>query len=60
MKELYIDAHEALIAEYLDEHPDADETEAYEATADQAYDRMTDRLADMADAAHDRMKEAGQ
>lgn len=48
-KELYIDAHEEAIADYLEEHPEATEAEAYESTADSAYTRMTDRLAYMAD-----------
>jgi hypothetical protein len=49
MKELYIDAHEELIAEYMDEHPDADEGNVYDMTADAAYARMTDKYAGMAD-----------
>lgn len=53
MKEHFIEAHEQLIAEYLEEHPDATEAEAYDATADAAYDRMTDNLADLADALRD-------
>lgn len=48
-KELYIDAHEAAIEDYLEEHPEATEAEAYEATADSAYTRMTDNLAAQAD-----------
>ena len=55
-KELFIDAHEELIDEYLEAHPNATEQQAYDATADAAYGRMTDRLGDMADAAHDRAK----
>lgn len=56
-KELYIEEHERLIAEYLELHPDADETEAYEACSDRAYDAMRDRYADMADAARQRQKD---
>lgn len=55
-KELYIAAHEALIDEYLDQHPEADEALAYDLTADSAYGRMTDHLADMADALRDARK----
>ena len=58
-KELFIQAHEELIERYLEKHPDATETEAYEKTADGAYDHMVDRLADMADAARDRAKYGG-
>jgi hypothetical protein len=39
-KELFMAAHEQLIDEYLDEHPDADWGEAYERTADRAHDKM--------------------
>ena len=48
-KELYIDAHEELIEQYLDKNPSATEDEAYDRTADAAYGHMTDKLADMAD-----------
>jgi hypothetical protein len=48
-KELFMDAHDELVAEYLEEHPDASEAEAYEATADGAWDRMCDTLAERAD-----------
>lgn len=56
MKELFIEAHEELIAEYLDAHPNATEQQAYDLTADAALDRMTDMLGDRIDAAHDRAK----
>ena len=49
MKELYMAAHDELIADYMDAHPDATEAQAYEATADRAYDHMTDKLADRGD-----------
>lgn len=49
-KELYIAAHEALIDEYLEETGSDDWSAAYEATADQAFERMQDQLADRADA----------
>ena len=50
-KELYIACHEALVEEYLDENSldDSHWHEAYEATADKAYARMQDMLADRAD-----------
>lgn len=48
-KELYIEAHEELVEEYLGEHPGVDWSQAYEATADKAYDRMTANLADRID-----------
>ena len=58
-KELFIAAHEELIEQYLNDHPEASDAEAYEATADGAYDRYTDKFADMADAAKQRAKDAG-
>ena len=58
-KELYIAAHEQLIEEYLETHPAATEAEAYEATADGAWDRMTDNIAHQADMIRARMKENG-
>lgn len=48
-KELFIAAHEELIEKYLEAHPNATEAEAYDKTADEAYGRMTDQLAQMAD-----------
>jgi len=50
-KELYIACHEALVEEYLNENSldDSHWQEAYEATADKAYIRMQDMLADRAD-----------
>lgn len=57
MKELFIAAHEELIEKYLLDHPSADWNEAYEKTADGAYDRYRDKFADMVDDAHLRAKE---
>lgn len=56
-KELYMAAHEELMERYLEEHPDADWSEAYERTADGAYDRMRDNLAAKADYLRMRAKE---
>lgn len=58
MKELFIAAHEELIEEYLLDHPDATESEAYEKTADAAYNRYVQKYADMVDAALERHKES--
>lgn len=57
MKELFIAAHEELVEQYLLDHPNADWSQAYEATADGAYGRMRDKFADMADTARLRAKE---
>ena len=57
MKELYIAAHEELIEEYLLDHPDASESEAYVKTADAAYNRYVQKYADLVDAAVERAKE---
>lgn len=56
-KELFIAAHEELIERYLEKHPEATEAEAYDKTADGAYDRMTDNLANMADRLRQRAKD---
>ena len=48
-KEHFMTAHDALIEEYLKAHPEAEWHDAYEATADGAWDRMRDTLADRAD-----------
>ena len=56
-KEHFIAAHEELIAEYLDRNPCASEAEAYDRTADRAYDRMVDGLADRADRLRKQMQE---
>lgn len=56
-KELFIEAHEELIEQYLERHPNATEAEAYDKTADRAYDRMTDKYADMIDQARQRAKD---
>jgi hypothetical protein len=58
-KELFIAAHMEFVEQYLSDHPDAEWGEAYEATADGAYDRYTEKFADMADAAKQRAKDAG-
>lgn len=56
-KEWFMAAHEQLIEEYLEEHPDATEDEAYEKTADFAYDRMTDNMAAAGDSLRDALKD---
>ncbi len=56
-KDAYIEAHQEVVGEYLDANPDADWHEAYEATADGAWDRMRDNMADRIDAARDAYKE---
>jgi hypothetical protein len=53
-KELFMAAHEELVEEYLEAHPDADWSEAYEKTSDSAYNRMGDKYAHAIDAERDR------
>ncbi len=48
-------AHEALVEEFMRDHPGVTWQQAYDCTADAAYDRMADKLADMAD--HYRQRE---
>ncbi len=58
-KELFMACHEALIEEYLEDNglDDDSRDEAAEATADKAYERMQDVLADRADAAWEAFRE---
>jgi len=56
-KELFMRAHEELVDKYMDDHPEVSWQEAYDATADGAYDRMRDKYADMVDEARMRRKE---
>lgn len=58
-KELFIAAHEELVEQYMNDHPDVSWGEAYDATADHVYDSYRDKFADMADAAKQRAKDAG-
>ena len=60
MKELYMAAHDELIANWLEDHPEASEEEAYEATADRAYYRMKDKYADLVDQAKQKLKDEGK
>lgn len=53
-------AHDELIEKFLLDNPDADWSEAYEKTADGAYDHMRDKFADMVDSAKQRAKDAGE
>jgi hypothetical protein len=58
-KEWFIDAHEQLVDKYLEAHPNATWAQAYDRTADSAYDRMRDILADAADHYRDMAKDRG-
>jgi len=58
-KELFMAAHEELIEQYLLDHPDADRSEAADATADKAYDRSREKFADMVDIEKQRAKDSG-
>ncbi len=57
VKEMFIEAHEKLIEEYLEKHPGTSWEAAYDICADAAYGRMQDDLADRADAIRQRMKD---
>jgi hypothetical protein len=48
-KEMFMAAHEELVEEYLEAHPNASWREAYDLTADAASDRMRDKFADIID-----------
>lgn len=58
-KELYMAAHEELIAERMEADPMLSWSDAYDYTADAAYDRMKENLADMADQLRQREKDGG-
>jgi hypothetical protein len=60
MKEFFIAAHMELVEQYLNDHPEADWGEAYDKTADSAYDRYRDKAADMVDDAKQRAKDEGR
>jgi len=58
MKELFIQAHEELIEEYLEKHPNADPDLTYDVIPDKAIlERYRDKYADMVDEARMRHKE---
>lgn len=59
-KEDFIRAHEREVAEYLDRNPKAAWADAYERTAERAWDRMREDLADRADELRSRRKDEGQ
>ena len=52
---MFIAAHEQLISEYMSAHPLIGDEQAYTLTADAAWVRMRENMADMAD--YDRRKE---
>ena len=56
-KEMFMDAHEQVMKEYIEAHPDADWGEAYNATADAAWVRMRENYADLIDRERDHRKE---
>lgn len=57
-KELFIAAHEELVEQYMNDHPDATWQQAYDITADAAYDRYRDKFADMVGDARQRAKDS--
>lgn len=57
MKDLYIEEFDRIVGEYLDAGESEAAAEAL--AAREAYDAMTDRLADMADRARDAAKYEG-
>lgn len=71
MKELYIQATEDAVTEYLEEHPEASESEAYDAVTENSgnpaglspvdikYQGHIDRLVDAADNLRKRRREEG-
>ncbi len=58
-KEDYIAAHEREVADYMDRHPYATWSQAYDRTAHRAFDRMREDMDDAADAYRQRVKDEG-
>ena len=56
-KELWIQAHDELIEEYLETNPDAKWSKAYNKCADFASERMADNFADLVDGYRKQLKE---
>jgi hypothetical protein len=56
-EEMWIAAHDELIEEYMEEHQDATEEEAIEATAPLADDRMKDYYEGLGDYKYEQMKD---
>jgi len=56
-KDMFIEAHNQLIEKYLESHPEATEAQAYDITADGAWDKMVDNYADLAASLRKREKE---
>ncbi len=54
MKEMYIEELERAIQRHMAAHPRASWQDAYDAVADEAYERLRERLADMIDMARSR------
>ena len=52
-KEFFIQCHEELVDEYMENNPDASWEEAYDAMSELAYHYAVDKMADMADFYHD-------
>lgn len=48
-KELWIQAHDELVEEYMEDNPSVSWTEAYDRTAEHASERAGDNLADLID-----------
>ncbi len=53
-KEIYMAAHEELVNEMLEKFPDMDDDLAYKLTENSAWDRMIDKLSDIADSRNGR------
>lgn len=60
-KEMFITAHEQLVEEYLEAHPEATDEEAYAAISDEKIDaRYRSNFADLVDAVRTRAKYEGK
>jgi len=57
VKDLYIEQHEKLIADYMEEHPDADEQDVYDETAQYVDAEVEDYLAEQGDYLYEQQKD---
>lgn len=56
-KDLWIQAHDELVEEYMEDNPSVSWTEAYDRCAEHASERMGDNLADQIDLLNDESRE---
>lgn len=56
-KEMFMEFHDGLVEEYMEENPAASEDEAIDATADQAMEKVKEHYDGLGDYQYERMKD---